>query len=281
MRSWKISPKEAAISKYIDCYWLLEKSSADIGVDFPKLNPDPAGHLIISQEQQPFSYTYEGRQASGLGSHLMLPHDKTLTMDHCQPFLVLGVKFHVGALYTLNLYEKGPLLNDIVAIDLCQDLQVAAGDSHLLMSLPVDDAQGYRDRLDKLLKPLINQAHEDNHSRLVHKVLAIYSSVPLAKLGKELGCSQRTIERSFLKVTGTSLKQYYSMQRLEDMLDYVTQHMKTSIDPKSINWADVALQFDFSDQPHLIRYLKSTIGATPGKYSDDRDLAIDVYGNFE
>jgi transcriptional regulator GlxA family with amidase domain len=136
-------------------------------------------------------------------------------------------------------------------------------------------------RLDILLQPLINRAQEDKHSRLVRHVLALFPTTPLAELGHILGCSQRTIERSFLKVTGITLKQYYSMQRLEDMLDYVTQHMKKNVSSNSINWVDVALKFNFSDQPHLIRYLKSTIGATPGKYVNDRDLAIDVYGNFE
>jgi len=50
---------------------------------------------------------------------------------------------------------------------------------------------------------------------------------------------------------------------------------------ESVNWADIATKFKFSDQPHLIRYLKNNIGATPGEYARQRDLSIDIYGNFE
>jgi hypothetical protein len=161
MRSWKIGPKETALCQYIDCYWLLEKSTGDAGADFPKLNPDPAGHIIITHAQQSFGYTYENHNASGCGSHLILPHDKTLTMDHSQPFLVLGIKFHVGALYALNLPEQASRLNDIVAIDVLLDLQISPSAKGLLMMLPVDDAQAYQDRLDMNGTALSSSLHEE------------------------------------------------------------------------------------------------------------------------
>ena len=52
-------------------------------------------------------------------------------------------------------------------------------------------------------------------------------------------------------------------------------------DINSIDWLSVAFEFGFSDQPHLIRHLKESIGATPNQYAQQRDLTIDVYGNFE
>ncbi len=39
--------------------------------------------------------------------------------------------------------------------------------------------------------------------------------MPIAKIGKSLHCSQRTIERAFLRVTNLTLKQYQSMIRLD------------------------------------------------------------------
>jgi len=57
------------------------------------------------------------------------------------------------------------------------------------------------------------------------------------------------------------------------MLEYLYQR-----DLQEIDWVELAYQFGFSDQPHLIRYLKSTIGATPNVYAKQRDLTIDIYG---
>ncbi len=118
---------------------------------------------------------------------------------------------------------------------------------------------------------------ENRHSTLVRKALELLDAdTAISHLGNELNCSQRTVERSFNRVTGFTLKQYHSMQRLESLLDYVYK-----LNASEIDWADIAYQFQFSDQPHLIRYLKTTLGATPGEYTKERNLAIDSYGNFE
>ena len=66
------------------------------------------------------------------------------------------------------------------------------------------------------------------------------------------------------------------MLKLERLLEYLYQRDKQDID-----WVELAYQFGFSDQPHLIRYLKSQIGATPNNYVTQRDLTIDVYGGVE
>ena len=63
------------------------------------------------------------------------------------------------------------------------------------------------------------------------------------------------------------------MNKLETMLEYLYQRGSDEID-----WVEIAFQFGFSDQPHLIRYLKKQIGLTPKSYEKERGLTIDVYG---
>ncbi|MCW1891302.1 helix-turn-helix domain-containing protein [Vibrio chagasii] len=65
------------------------------------------------------------------------------------------------------------------------------------------------------------------------------------------------------------------MNKLEAMLEYLYKKELNDID-----WLDVAYQFGFSDQPHLIRYLKKYlfIGLTPNTYAKEGGLTIDVYG---
>jgi len=281
MRNWKISPKNPAVAQYIDCYWLLEKSPGDAGPVSPKLNPDPAAHIIITNDQQPYQYQHESYLSTGTGSHLILPYQKTYTLDHEKPFMVLGIKLKVGALYSLPLVASHPLLNEVIPLDIQQQLHISPEQRAALLNNTTQSATVYGDMLDNLLKPLVSGGKQDKHSLLVQKVLTLLAKTALAdtvltKIGEKLSCSQRTIERSFSKVTGITLKQYHSMQRLEAMLD----HLHT-LDTRNINWSEVAYTFGFSDQPHLIRTIKSTLGCTPGKYAGKRDLAIDAYGNFE
>jgi len=48
-----------------------------------------------------------------------------------------------------------------------------------------------------------------------------------------------------------------------------------------INWGDIAYRFGFSDQPHLIHYLKEQIDLTPKNYAQQRGFTIDVYGGVD
>jgi AraC-like DNA-binding protein len=281
MKSWKIAVKESSIAEYIDCYWFLDKTAQDVGPEYPKLNPDPAAHIIIANAQQPFHYEYDDYLAKGKGSHLILPYGKTYTLDHSQPFTVLGIKLKVGALYSLPLTDTHPLLNEVVLLDIQQRLHISSSDEIDLLNRTGKCSNEFRDKLDALLQPFIALAKQDKHYGLVRKIISLFDStglldVALSDIGAQLGYSQRTIERSFSKVTGFTLKQYHTMQRLEAMLGHLH-----SLPTRDINWTDIALSFGFSDQPHLIRYLKGTMGSTPGQYAEARDLAIDAYGNFE
>ena len=118
--------------------------------------------------------------------------------------------------------------------------------------------------------------YEDKYSKLTSDAIALLGNIEIKDLSLNLHCSRRTLERAFRRVTGLTLKQYETMQTLENLLLYLYQYQDNSPD-----WADVAAKFGFSDQPHLIRYLKTAISSTPGTYLKQRNLTIDVYGDFE
>lgn len=139
-----------------------------------------------------------------------------------------------------------------------------------------DDPDKCTEILDKILLPLLANCYEDKHSEITKKTLPLLTDKPINELGDMLFCSQRTLERSFLKVTGFTLKQCQSMNKLEAILEYLYQRKQCDID-----WVDIAYQFGFSDQPHLIRYLKQHINLTPKNYTKQRGFTIDVYGGVK
>ncbi|MFA0047833.1 helix-turn-helix domain-containing protein [Vibrio sp. 10N.261.51.F11] len=274
MINWLQSAKSPEIAQFIDCYWLIEKTPDAQTHQFPILNPDPSAHLILSPCDQPYHYTIEQQVEQGVGSHLLLPHHKAIELDHSKPFIHLGIKFHVGALYSLVTPDcPHPSLDRVNTIDLADLLNNSDVDTMSLIKLAQTDFEACCQKLDDLLLPWLSTGKTDRHSEITHKVLGVLDSTPIAELSDKLFCSQRTLERSFNKVTGLTLKQCQSMNKLEAMLEYL---YKRNLD--DIDWMDVAFQFGFSDQPHLIRYLKKTIGLTPNTYAKQGGLTIDVYG---
>jgi len=276
MNNWKQSPLDPLIAKYIDCYWLIEKKHKDITLDYPKLNPDPASHLILTPPSQTYHYRFEQMTIKGHDTHMILPNTGTIMIDHSKPFIILGIKFQIGALYSLKFNRNFSLINAIIQGADFLPLELVQMNKSVLFAEAVSQIDLTCKWLDKQLLPWIKRCHEDKHSELVREVISIFKHTPLSEIGNVLHCSQRTIERAFRRVTGLTLKQYETMMRLEDLLAYLYQKQNTPLD-----WADIATQFGFSDQPHLIRYLKATIGSTPINYLKQRDITIDVYGDFE
>lgn len=276
MKSWKLSPKIEDVAKYVECYWFLEKELHDQSFNYPKLNPDPSSHLIVSNLNGKYEYTHSTKTQNVSGSHWIFPHLKTFTMDHSAPFKIIGIKFKTGALYSLEMNNFSSKLDKIEMIDVNHLIGSRKFNPDQLLINAAEQKQQVCDILDEVLSPWLSDCQEDNHSHLVSQIMLLLGDTAISEIGEKLHRSQRTIERSFARVTGLSMKQAQSMIHLEEILNYLYQ-----LNKGDINWADVANKFGFSDQPHLIRYLKSTIGKTPANYALDRDLTIDIYGDFE
>lgn len=274
MLHWLKPSEIPEVAKYIECYWFIEKSSHANSLDNPKLNPDPCAHLIISPDKQAYYYDMKPEVIRGEGNHWLFPHHQTLQLDHSKPFAHIGVKFHVGALYSMALFAtQRPRLDSVESVELGTLFNGLHHEESQLIELARNNPDLCCKRLDSLFLPLVLNCFEDQHSQLTRKALQTLNSTSVSELSKQLYCSQRTLERSFNRVTGLTLKQCQSMNKLEAMLEYLYQRDSTEID-----WAEIAFQFGFSDQPHLIRYLKKQIGLTPKSYEKERGLTIDVYG---
>lgn len=276
MKNWKLSPKSKNVANYVECYWFLEKETGDVGNNYPKLNPDPSAHLVLSRFSQRFDYAQNNVSQKGHGSHWIFPHLKTFTMDHGDPFQIIGIKFKVTGLYSLKIQLPRFNLDTIASVDTNPLDGLHSSGVESLLSNSVKNPQQVCHQLDEILEPWLINNREDKHCELVRDILPLLCHVPIAQIGRTLHRSQRTVERSFLKVTNLTLKQYKSMSRLENILNYLYK-----LNDEEVDWADLAAKFEFSDQPHLIRYLKSSIGKTPGQYERQRDLTIDIYGDFE
>jgi len=274
MIRWLIPPTQLAVSKYIECFWYLEKAADAQGALRPKLNPDPSAHLIVSAPNQTYRYDIGNDTFHVKGSHWLYPYCKTIELDHAKSVACIGIKFKVGALYCLNDVDfTQTLVNTVAAqsIDaLSNNKEISEGN---LLELAKSDPDKCVEMLEELLLPLLTHVEEDKHSEITSRAIPLLNHVPINELGAKLFCSQRTLERSFVKVTGITLKQCQSMNKLEAILEYLYQRKQGDID-----WSDIACQFGFSDQPHFIRYLKQQISLTPQKYTQQRDFTIDVYG---
>ena len=273
MIKWMLKPQSKQVAKYVDCYWFLDKDTECVEHIYPKLNPDPAATFIITTNKQHYSYDLGVQKFNGLGCHWILPYTQTMLLDHSKPLQLIGIKFHIGALYSLGINHQQPAIDEVLNAQLSDIFKQVDDDQLALLSYANTAPQQCRDILDNQLFSWLDNGVEDKHSVLTNQVIDLLTHTQISEIGVKLNYSQRTVERSFVKVTGLTLKQCQSMNRLEAILEFLYQR-----EADDINWAQIAYDFGFSDQPHLIRYFKKIIGLTPEHYSNKRDLAIDIYG---
>lgn len=276
MLNW-IIPASDELNMFIECYWFIEKTVISDHDNFPKLNPDPSAHLILSPALDKYSYTHEQQVYSGIGSHLLNPHQHTFELDHSKPFTHIGIKFRPGALYSFSRITSAiTSINVVEPLELTKLITIDQALISHLFELARKQPIHCIKKLEHYLQAWIKDVRDDQHSQLVRRIFTELETTPISELAVKLHCSQRTIERSFRRVTHLTLKQYQAMAKLEAMLEHLYQRKSSDI-----NWADLAVQFGFSDQPHLIRYLKKQIDLTPQKYALKRGLTIDIYGGVK
>ncbi|WP_406733780.1 helix-turn-helix transcriptional regulator [Vibrio scophthalmi] len=281
MIAWKQSL--AGYEWLIHQIWYLEVETDEVISPKPHLIPNARAHLLFTPAEQNYSYDNGEKCLSGQGCHLLTANENLLLLDDHAPLKRIGITFRPESLYVLNT-------NSVSNINQCEwfDWLSLLFDDQFQQELWQHSTSKMKllayihQHLDKIqLQPSSNNAFV-----IAQRATAAFEAsiknpnatpalMEIENLASAAACSRRTLERSFKQVLGLSVKQYLQMMRLEQMILALYQQ------EQAVDWSQFSLQFGFSDQSHLIRTLKQQLKQTPSKYLKQRDLTIDIYGDFE
>jgi AraC-like DNA-binding protein len=96
-------------------------------------------------------------------------------------------------------------------------------------------------------------------------IRASIGTSPIGALAAELGVSERTLRRHFLREVGVSPKAYARWARFQQAHEYLYQ-------PPHRAWTDAAHRFGYADQAHLIREFRHFAGQPPSHLQGDERL---------
>lgn len=169
------------------------------------------------------------------------------------------------------------LLFDVAAKDIKNEI-VSASDILKDQLLPFqekldnkEDPQSIIAALNTYFMKLISKKNNPDSwlMKVQQYMLQNKGALSLKELEHFTGYSERHIERKFEENIGISPKKYSTIIRLHHFLSL----MKNSTDQNSI--ASLSYEAGYSDQSHLIREFKNTIGLTPGQYlKTENKLAV-------
>ena len=251
-----------ALAAHVEWLWANERGA----LPHPRERNLPRGRadLIIALRQDHLTRYADDADLAGLrlrGGLVQGPMQQFFLRDTSAPSSVVGVQFRPGGAAALLGVPLGELAGQVVALD---DLWGARAWSlrEQLQSLPAPASRlqaleafllGCLQRRRACLAPspeLQWALREFDAQPGVAQVEAVRAAV---------GWSAQRFIAQFRREVGLAPKQYCRVRRFSAVVERLAAG-------RDVNWAEVALDAGYSDQPHLIREFRSFAGLTPGAY---------------
>src|SRR5580765_520666 len=232
----------------IEHYWLIDWDLT--GQESAETLPHPSVHVVFEKDRSRVVGVIRGRFTrilEGTGR-------------------VFGIKFRPGAFY--------PFVGTPVARFTGRVLDVVDvfGEAGTLLEanlLTEPDEQGRVDAADRFLRERVTEVDDTVAliARIVSRVIDDRDIRKVDDLVPLFGVSRRSLQRLFHQYVGITPKWMIQRYRLHDALEHMAS--RTEID-----WAKLALDLGYCDQPHFIKDFRTVVGSTPGEYLRIQQTAL-------
>jgi AraC-like DNA-binding protein len=228
---------------------------------FERILPVANASLIINlaeDETRVYEDDATRRRESFGGAALDAPRHRSFVIDTAEQVRVVGVVFRCGAAAAFFRERMDTIANAHVDLD---DLVAARfrGVRERLL-----EANGSRARIATLCGWLVRVARDASMPSAVAHATALLREAPalvrIADVCRASGYSHRRLGTVFREHVGMSPKRYARLQRFRAVVDSVQRGRR-------VEWARVAADCGFHDQPHLVREFRTFSGMTPTEYA--------------
>lgn len=258
MESRKYTPA-GALSAFVQCFWYWE--SAPLIHAKERLMPNGESSIIFNLRDDPICI-YDADDMGRYTSHGLAvisgARTNCFVIDTSQEERVFGIQFQPGGAFPFFRAPASELKNTTVALECLW--KEAAGElrERLLAASTIDSMFALAEKY--LLAQLVRQL--ELHPAVDFARQHFCRSPHLATVASVLdriGLSQHRFIQLFHHQVGLSPKAFCRVRRFQRVLH--TVHGSRDVD-----WAQVALECGYYDQPHFIHDFREFSGLTPAQY---------------
>lgn len=241
-------PPCPALSPYLACLWTCRVAPAGT-VASHRVLPDNCID-ILWQDTDP-----HGGVAGMMSSAITVPFG--------QPVRTIAVRFKPGAAARFfrhplhELTDLHPSLVDLWGRDL------AGRFADTLWAHPISDA----DALHAIERLLLRQLRQSDYraglaERAVDVIQACHGAIRIASLADALGVTRQHLASQFRVRVGLGAKQFARVCRFQHASERIRGAQAQQLD-----WAALALELGYYDQPHMIHEFRDLSGSTPQSFA--------------
>lgn len=251
-------PPAPALSHLIESIWDCDVPAPSHGLE--RIMPVAKAGLIINlAENETRTYDPDTLQCHRHSAFTLDgPGDRCGVIDTAEQVAVMGVIFHPGAAAAFFRERFDRLLNG------CIDMEDFFGAEAGRLRERLLEADGAASRLHTLQAWLLVRAqHTVPRAGVLTHALAQLDLAPQVQridhLARDCGLSPRRLSALFNEQVGLAPKRYARLQRFHRVVGLAHRQ-------RHVEWADVAADCGFHDQPHLVREFRAFSGLTPTAY---------------
>jgi AraC-like DNA-binding protein len=227
-----------------------------------KILPDPEPSLWVNLNQDEFrSFSGPGgRRIDRVpGAMLAGPRDRALVTEFEAGRAHISVSFALGAASNFFAAPLAVTADELVPLGELWGRCGGVLREQLLAAAAPQDALWMMEQA--LLARLAGPASADPAVTAAARSLG--RGIPVGEAAAALGLLPRTLRRRFTAQVGLTPKRFARVRRLRRVTRQLAGQAQA-------DWAAVAAQHGYSDQPHLIDEFRDLAGLTPGEYLRSR-----------
>ncbi len=246
------------LDAFVEKFWSFEGYAP--AHTFERLMPDGSAELVVNLAENRSSiydpqdhtraHTFPGAIVSG-------PRSQYFVIDTVEQCSTLGIHFRPGGLFPFFGMPSSELHDRHVGLDALWG-SFAAELRERLLEAPTVDA-----RLRTLQEALLSRARLFTLHPAVCYALAEFQHGPrtrtISDVTGAIGLSPRRFIQVFREQVGLTPKLFCRVRRFQQVIQRISAGRR-------VEWADVALDCGYFDQPHFINDFRDFSGLTPAAY---------------
>jgi AraC-like DNA-binding protein len=248
------------LAQFVQCFWYWQGVPEGTHTH-ERLMPNGEATIVFNLHDHPIRiYHADDVNRFDTYGHAVVSGARTsyFVIDTAQQERVVGIQFHPGGAFPFFRPPADEMENASIALDDLWRTRAAELRERMLSaaSIPAIFRLLEQDLLAQLARPL--EWHPAVAYALHHVCRAPHIAT-VAALTEKIGLSPRRFIEVFRQQVGLTPKAFCRVRRFQ-------QALNTVHGARHVDWAQVALDCGYYDQPHFIHDFQSFSGMTPSSY---------------
>jgi len=242
---------------HVECFWFLDAEKGALPRDVERIVPDGCTELILHLGEPFERLTSRGAERQAPAFLVgQLPH--FILLRPPREIETVGVRFRPAGARRFFRESAARLTGRFVPLDELWDRAAAERLRARLHEAP-SRAEQVRILETALLGSFRARDEDATVARCAGFILGSGGRVSVADVARSAGLSERSLERRFQADLGLTPKAFTRIARLQSVLRSIGRDARP-------DWADVAAECSYFDQPHLIHDFRALTGETPAEF---------------